>query len=111
MSRYVFDPHELRDVALRHVGKPVPRMGELEAVRVGAGEFLVTRPMEAFAAQVEDHVFFLEYCRGPLITLMPFGFVNFLSTFDFKSGAQITASWLKLVWRSRRVRATRPALA
>lgn len=84
--------------------------GELEAVRVAAGEFLITRPMEAFAAQVEDHIFFLEYCRGPLISLVPFGFVNFLSTFDLKSATQITATWLKLAWRSRGVNATHHAI-
>ncbi len=66
--------------------------------------------MEAFAAQVEDHVFFLEYCRGALFTLVPFGFVNFLSTFDLKSATQITTTWLRLAWRSRRVKTTRPAV-
>lgn len=190
MARYVFDPHELRDLALRHVGKPVGVIaadleqdladkygklisrdmpwvitpagflmyqvkmvfarpneyiglmgipvestghtgrhpvtyydtmlsggsrnfhpGQHEPEIVKAGDFLVTRPGEAFAAQVTDHIFFLEYCRGPLVTLMPFGFSNYLfATLDLKSAVTLAGSWLKLVWRSRGVRGTYPKI-
>jgi len=191
VKSYAFDPLELRDVALRHVGKPVPEIvaglerdlkaeygdrihldmpwvmspagfamyqvkmifaraneyigmmgvpiastghtgrhpvtyydtilsgssrkiaaGELEPRTISAGDFLVTRPWESFAFSVPDHVFFLEYCRGPLPILMPFGLTNYLfGTLDFKSAFQIVKSHATLAWRSRgvdRPHATRP---
>lgn len=190
MATFVFDPLELRDLALRHVGKPVPDIaadleqdladkygdlisrdapwvitpagflmyqvkmvfakpneylglmgipvestghtgrhpvtyydtmlsggsrnfhaGEHDPQIVSAGDFLVTRPGEAFAAQVTDHIFFLEYCRGPLVTLMPFGFSNyFFATLDFQSVYRLAKTWLKLVWRSRSVKGAHPAI-
>jgi C-8 sterol isomerase len=183
MPYYAFDPEELREVALRHAGKPVPEIvpglerdlkdrygdlihldmpwvinpagfmmyqvkmvfaraneyigimgvpvastghtgrhpvtyydtilsggsrltaaGELEPRTVSAGDFLVTRPWEAFAVNVPDHIFFLEYCRGPLPILMPFGLANTLfGTLDFKSAFQIVKSHATLAWRSRGV--------
>lgn len=183
MTRYAFDPFELRDIALQHVGKPVPEIvTDLEAdlvakygdlintdmpwvinpagfvmyqikmlfVRrneyigmmgiptpstghtgrhpvtyydtilsggsrtagptdfvaktIGPGDFMITRPWEAFTASVSDHIFFLEYCRGPLATIMPFGVATyFSSTLDFKSAFQTLRTNATLAWRSRRV--------
>jgi C-8 sterol isomerase len=183
MASYTFDPEELRDVALRHVGKPVSEIvsglerdlkaeygdlihldmpwvvnpagfamyqvkmifaraneyigimgvpiastghtgrhpvtyydtilsggsrkvaaGEFEPRTISAGDFLVTRPWEAFTFSVPDHILFLEYCRGPLPILMPFGLANYLfGTLDFKSAFQIVRSHATLAWRSRGV--------
>jgi C-8 sterol isomerase len=183
MTRYALDPYELRDLALQHVGKPVPQIAadlehdlvakygnmiqtdmpwvltpagfvmyqvkmvfarrneylglmgvpvastghtgrhpvtyydtilsggsrnasatDLIATDVKAGDFLVTRPWEAFTANIDDHIFFLEYCRGPLATIMPFGLANFVfGTLDLKSAGQIMRTNATLNWRSRGV--------
>lgn len=85
--------------------------GEHKPEIVSAGDFLVTHPGEAFAAQVTDHIFFLEYCRGPLVTLILFGFFNyFFATLDLKSAFTLSKTWLKRVWRSRGIKGNHPAI-
>jgi len=191
MSSYAFDPEELRDVALPHVGKPVPEIilglesdlkakygdlihldmpwvinpagymmyqvkmifarpneyigimgvpisstghtgrhpvtyydtilsgsarmvsaGEFEPHVSKAGDFLVTRPGVALAFDVPDHIFFLEYCRGPIAVLMPFGLANLvLGTLDFKSAYQLVKSHWTLAIRSRGVATPHRALS
>lgn len=78
--------------------------GEFEPKVTSAGDFLVTRPMESFTFHVPEHIYFIEYCRGPLPVLMPFGLANYLfGTLDFKQAAQIVKTHATLAWRSRGV--------
>jgi hypothetical protein len=182
MARYAFEPQELREIALTHVGKPVPDIerdlvaelgarypdlistdmpwinspagllmyqikmlfarhneyvgimgipvpntghtgrnglycydailsGEIYTahpderipVKVSAGDFQTTYPWDAFYCHVPDHVFFLEYMRGPLAMAMPFGLANnIFSTCDWKTTLQLCRINSTLVWRSRR---------
>lgn len=69
-----------------------------------AGNRTVTQPLEPNAFAVRDHVFFLEYARGPLWTIEAFGMANHLfSTLDFKTAFIQLKVHTTLAWRSRNV--------
>jgi C-8 sterol isomerase len=66
------------------------------------GNRTVTQPLEPNAFVVRDHVFFLEYARGPLLTIEPFGLANHIfSTLDFKTAYLQLKVHATLAWRSR----------
>lgn len=72
------------------------------AYETRAGNRTVTQPLEPNAFAVRDHVFFLEYARGPMLTIEPFGMANHLfSTLDLKTAWRQLRVHATLAWRSR----------
>ncbi len=59
---------------------------QLESASYGIGERIFVDRWQSAAIDFPDHCWMLEYARGTLIWLLPFGFVHvFTSTLDFRS--------------------------
>ena len=57
-----------------------------------------------FTAAIPDHIFFLEYCRGPLARIMPFGLLNYaFGNLDFRCARQIVRTNMGLMLKIRGV--------
>lgn len=64
------------------------------------GDHVVVNKGEAAGMHYPDHVWMIEYARGPLLTLLPFGLADgLISTLDFKTVYQTLAIYLSLLTR------------
>lgn len=62
------------------------------------GDHILVDRGEAAGMHYPDHVWMIEYARGPLLTLLPFGLANgLLSTLDFKTVYRTLAIYLALL--------------
>lgn len=65
------------------------------------GDYIVVNKGEATGMHYPDHVWMIEYARGPLLTLLPFGLADgLLSTLDFKTVYQTVVIYFSLLFRS-----------
>lgn len=62
------------------------------------GDHILVKSAEAAGMHYPDHVWMIEYARGPLLTLLPFGLANgLLSTLDFKTVYQTLVVYFSLL--------------
>jgi C-8 sterol isomerase len=81
--------------------------GQLERTVYRQGDAIHVQRWEAAGMHIPDRVWMLEYCRGALPTLMPFGLGDSLfSTLDFLTAARTLRVYAVLLWRAF---TTRPA--
>lgn len=73
---------------------------QLEPVSYGVGERIFVDRWQSAAIDFPDHCWMLEYARGTLAWLLPFGFVHvFTSTLDFHSLLRLMRIYTKLTRR------------
>lgn len=64
------------------------------------GDHVIVNKGEAAGMHYPDHVWMIEYARGPLLTLLPFGLADgLISTLDFKTVYQTLAIYFSLLTR------------
>jgi C-8 sterol isomerase len=76
--------------------------GQTERDVYRAGDEIVLEPGNAKGYRIVDHAWILEYARGPIVTMLPFGLSDsFFSTHDFRTvfrtlrlyGRHVRRSW------------------
>lgn len=83
--------------------------GQFERTVYRAGDRIVVQRGESAGMHIPDHVWMLEYARGPLPVLFPFGLADSLfSTLDFKTVASTMKVYFAL--STRKLSPTRKAL-
>lgn len=84
--------------------------GDLQRTVYKAGDRIHVRRLHSAGMHIPDHVWMLEYCRGALPTMMPFGLADtFLSTLDFRTAWLTLRIYAVLVIRA--LRASSPPAA
>jgi C-8 sterol isomerase len=64
------------------------------------GDHVIVNKGEAAGMHYPDHVWMIEYARGPLLTLLPFGLADgLISTLDFKTVYQTLVIYFSLLTR------------
>jgi hypothetical protein len=82
--------------------------GQLERTVYRQGDAIYVKRHQAAGMHIPDRVWMLEYCRGPLLTLFPFGLADSLfSTLDFLTGARTLRIYAVLLWRALSARPAR----
>jgi hypothetical protein len=82
--------------------------GELRRTVYGRGDAIHVRRFQSAGMHIPDRVWMLEYCRGALPTLFPFGLADSLfSTLDLLTVARTLRMYVSLGWRSLTVRPRR----
>jgi C-8 sterol isomerase len=75
-----------------------------------AGDEIVLEPGSAKGFRIVDHAWILEYARGPIVTMLPFGLADAVfSTLDFRTVFRTFRLYGKHVCRSWRSKPTVPA--
>jgi hypothetical protein len=75
-----------------------------------SGDEIVLKPGNAKGYRIVDHAWILEYARGPIITMLPFGLADaFFSTLDFRTILRTFRLYGRHVWRNWRPGGRPPA--
>lgn len=84
--------------------------GETDRKVYRAGDAAYLGPKYAKGYRIPEEGWMLEYCRGPVPSMLPFGLTQVAtSTLDGQAATRLVAHYAKHVIRSVRPRATRPA--
>lgn len=76
------------------------REGQFERTVYRTGERIAVQPGESAGMHIPDHVWMIEYARGPLAALFPFGLADSLfSTLDYKTLARTMQVYFSLATR------------
>ena len=93
---FLFDPDVIDEIGRRHIGKPI-------------GSRIFVDRWQAATIHFPDHCWMLEYARGSLFALLPFGLANtFFNTLDWKSALRTLRVYGSL---TRRTLAARRSVA
>lgn len=77
------------------------REGQFERTVYRTGERIAVLPGESAGMHIPDHVWMIEYARGPLAALFPFGLADALfSTLDYKTIARTMKMYFSLATRN-----------
>ncbi len=77
--------------------------GQIQRDVYRAGDEIVRKPRTAKGFRIVDHAWILEYARGPIVTMLPFGLADTVfSTLDFRTVFRTIRLYGKHVWRSWR---------
>jgi hypothetical protein len=72
--------------------------GELERTCYGPGDAMVLPADRVKGYRIPDHCWMLEYARGPIPTMLPFGLADsVLSTLDFTTIGRTLAQYVRMV--------------